>query len=86
MAFQFLRSAYPLPRRPRRRAAGKAAPINAVVGQKLSTATFEPPPTRHRVAGIASDTDHEMILSGTRGIMHAQVGALSFRLPCTQLH
>jgi GTPase Era involved in 16S rRNA processing len=48
------------------------------VGQKLSIVTFKPQTTRHRVVGIASDTDYQMILFDTPGIMREQVRAWSF--------
>jgi GTP-binding protein Era len=41
------------------------------VGQKLSIVTFKPQTTRHRVVGIASDKDYQMILFDTPGIMQA---------------
>lgn len=49
--------------------AGKSTLINAVVGQKLSIVTFKPQTTRHRVVGIASGLEYQMILFDTPGIM-----------------
>jgi GTPase Era involved in 16S rRNA processing len=44
------------------------------VGQKLSIVTFKPQTTRHRVVGIASDKDYQMIMFDTPGIMQASAG------------
>lgn len=60
--------------------AGKSTLINAIVGQKLSIVTFKPQTTRHRVVGIASDKDYQMILFDTPGIMQEQRSKLDERM------
>eukprot|EP00775_Hariotina_reticulata_P004932 gene4932-5174_t len=60
--------------------AGKSTLINAVVGQKLSIVTFKPQTTRHRVVGIASGPEYQMILFDTPGIMQEQRSKLDERM------
>lgn len=51
---------------------GKSTLINSIVGQKLSIVTYKPQTTRHRVVGISSGVEHQMILFDTPGIMQAR--------------
>lgn len=60
--------------------AGKSTLINAIVGQKLSIVTFKPQTTRHRVVGINSTPDYQMILFDTPGIMKEQRNKLDERM------
>lgn len=60
--------------------AGKSTLINALVGQKLSIVTFKPQTTRHRVVGIASDTDYQMILFDTPGVIEKKRTKLEERM------
>lgn len=65
--------------------AGKSTLINAMVGQKLSIVTYKPQTTRHRVVGIASDKDYQMILFDTPGTCHRGQGCvLDCTKPCLQ--
>jgi len=53
------------------------------VGQKLSIVTYKPQTTRHRVVGIASDTNYQMILFDTPG---GPQGAALKWAPATHSH
>lgn len=59
---------------------GKSTLINAIVGQKLSIVTYKPQTTRHRVVGIASAPQYQMILFDTPGIMNEQRNMLDERM------
>ncbi|GAX81852.1 hypothetical protein CEUSTIGMA_g9280.t1 [Chlamydomonas eustigma] len=60
--------------------AGKSTLINAIVGQKLSIVSHKPQTTRHRIVGIASEKDYQMILFDTPGIIENKRNKLEERM------
>ena len=48
---------------------GKSTLMNALLGDKLSIITNKPQTTRHRIIGILSDDEYQIIFSDTPGII-----------------
>ncbi|XP_039066607.1 GTPase ERA-like, chloroplastic isoform X2 [Hibiscus syriacus] len=55
---------------------GKSTLANQMIGQKLSIVTDKPQTTRHRVLGICSGPEHQMILYDTPGVMKKKMHKL----------
>lgn len=66
--------------------AGKSTLINALVGQKLSIVTYKPQTTRHRIMGIASDRNYQMILFDTPGVIERKRTKLEERMMAAVVH
>ncbi|KAK9820197.1 hypothetical protein WJX72_007370 [[Myrmecia] bisecta] len=60
--------------------AGKSTLLNALLGQKLSIVTAKAQTTRHRVLGILSDADYQIILLDTPGVMKEQRNKLDEKM------
>lgn len=50
---------------------GKSTLMNAMVGEKLSIITPKAQTTRHRIRGIVSDDDFQIVFSDTPGVLQA---------------
>jgi len=48
---------------------GKSTLMNALVGERMSIITNKPQTTRHRIIGIVSDEESQIVFSDTPGII-----------------
>ena len=48
---------------------GKSTLMNALVGERMSIITNKPQTTRHRIIGIVSDDDYQVVFSDTPGVV-----------------
>ncbi|KAB1214553.1 GTPase Era [Morella rubra] len=55
---------------------GKSTLANQMIGQKLSIVTDKPQTTRHRILGICSGTQYQMILYDTPGVIEKKMHKL----------
>ncbi|OMO84434.1 hypothetical protein COLO4_22041 [Corchorus olitorius] len=55
---------------------GKSTLINQMIGQKLSIVTDKPQTTRHRILGICSGPEYQMILYDTPGVIEKKMHKL----------
>ncbi|GLJ19129.1 hypothetical protein SUGI_0343580 [Cryptomeria japonica] len=55
---------------------GKSTLMNQMIGQKLSIVTDKPQTTRHRILGLCSAPDYQMILYDTPGVIQKKVHKL----------
>lgn len=60
--------------------AGKSTLLNALLRQKLSAVTAKAQTTRHRILGIVSEDDYQLILLDTPGVIQSQVSSLDRKM------
>lgn len=53
---------------------GKSTLVNALLGQKISIVSRKPQTTRHRVLGVLSEDDYQLILLDTPGVIEPKYG------------
>jgi len=63
---------------------GKSSLINAICGQKVSIVSDKPQTTRHRIMGVLSRPDSQLVVVDTPGL-HKPVSALGERVNATAL-
>jgi GTP-binding protein Era len=56
--------------------AGKSTLLNKILGTKLSIVTKKPQTTRHRILGVLSDEESQMVLLDTPGVMRSAFNKL----------
>jgi GTP-binding protein Era len=63
---------------------GKSSLVNAICGRKISIVSDKPQTTRHRIMGVLSRPDHQLVFVDTPGL-HKPVTALGERVNATAL-
>ncbi|MDX2379628.1 MAG: GTPase Era [Acidimicrobiia bacterium] len=63
---------------------GKSSLVNAICGRKISIVSDKPQTTRHRIMGVLTRPDHQLVFVDTPGL-HKPVTALGERVNATAL-